>query len=391
MIIVQYQIIATVVVVVISIVWVTKKIMSKRSKKSEDSQEDGAQFSKVYYDPLQPEAFAGASRLKKKFPKKNVKKWLSGQLAYSLHKPMVRKFPTRKYKTSGPNEMWQMDLMEMIPYSKVNAGQKYILTCIDAYSRFAYAEPVKAKNAKAMTVAITKMMKANTPRHVQTDLGKEFYNSLVQNFFKQRNINHYSVHSQFKAALVERFNRTLRERLNRFFTYQGSKKWVKALPQIIDAYNHSTHRSLPKGKRPVDLYETTFHLGEWEEQDKETNTKRRRKNLHPIGTLVRISRISIDPFRKNFDQNWSEEIFRVAKQDKSDIPVMYILKDLNNEVIQGKFYHDELQDIGNTLPIIARVEKIIRTKGAGKNKQYLIKWHGYDESHNSWITRDKFT
>lgn len=345
-------------------------------------------FSKVYYDPSQPEGFAGAAPLKKRFKSSKavtVKKWLAKQPAYSLHKPMKRRFPTRKYKTSGLNDLWQMDLMEMIPYSRINGGYKYILTCIDVYSRFARAEPVKSKTGNSVAEAVKKMLadeKDHPPTNIQTDLGKEFYNKHVKSIFAKYNINHYSVFSQFKAAVVERFNRTLRERLNRLFTYKGNKKWIEALPQIIDAYNHSAHRSL-KGKRPIDLLDND--LNEWASQNNESNVNKRRKSIYPIGTLVRISRISQSPFRKNFDQNWSEEIFRVTAVDTKDIPIMYTLKDMNDELIQGKFYHEELQDVGDSLPKVFRIEQIIRTKGKGKDKQYYVKWFGYDSSRNSWI------
>ena len=89
------------------------------------------------------------------------------------------------------------------------------------------------------------MLKKNKkPHHVQTDLVKEFYNKSVRSLFKKYDINHYSVHSQFKAALVERFNRTLRERLTRYFTRTGKKVWYGVLPKIVNAYNHSSHRAL---------------------------------------------------------------------------------------------------------------------------------------------------
>jgi len=113
--------------------------------------------------------------------------------------------------------------------------------------------------------------------------------------------------------------------------------------------------------------------------------------LYKVGDFVRISRLSISPFRKNFDQNWSEEVFRIAAIDQSDFPVMYLLQDINDEIIQGKFYHQELQQIGDQLPSVYRIEKIIRTRGKGKHKQYFVKWLGYDNSRNSWIREDQFT
>ena len=362
-------------------------LMSRKKEKEQDEN----QLAKVYYDPSEPAGFAGASRLQKKFPKTNVKKWLATQPTYTLHKPMRRKFTTRMYKTSGPDELWQMDLMEMIPYAKINAGNRYILTCIDVFSRFARAEAVKTKDATTVCKAIQKMLvKTTPPRHVQTDAGKEFYNKTVQNLFHKHKINHYTVQSQFKAAVVERFNRTLRERLNRFFTHQRNKKWTIVLPKIIYAYNHASHRSL-KGKCPVDLYvNDPNNLNDWLDQEKVTNVVRKRQTLFPVGALVRISRISNSPFRKNFDQNWSEEVFRIASLDKVNKPVMYVLKDVaTDEIIEGKFYHEELQDVGDSLPNVYRIEKIIRTKGKGEHKQYLVKWYGFNASRNSWISKDQ--
>ena len=173
-----------------------KKTVKEKVPDETQLAEDETQLAKVYYDPSQPEGYAGASRLKKKFPKANVKKWLATQPTYTLHKPMKRKFTTRMYKTSGPNELWQMDLMEMIPYARINAGNRYILTCIDVFSRFARAEAVKTKDAVTVCAAVRKMLNKNIyPRHVQTDLGKEFYKKTVQNLFRKHKINHYTVQS----------------------------------------------------------------------------------------------------------------------------------------------------------------------------------------------------
>jgi len=364
-------------------------LMGKRKIVKE---KDESQLAKVYYDPSEPAGYAGASRLQKRFPKTDVKKWLATQPAYTLHKPMKRKFATRAYKTSGADDLWQMDLMEMIPYAKINGGNRYILTCIDVFSRFARAEAVKTKDAITVCAAIRKMLaQKSSPRHVQTDAGKEFYNKSVQALFKKHKIIHYTVQSQFKAAVVERFNRTLRERLNRFFTHQRNKKWLLVLPKLIHAYNHASHRSL-KGKSPVDLYvNDPNNLNDWlHQQQKDTNVRKRRQTLYSVGSLVRISRISTSPFRKNFDQNWSEEIFRIASVDKASKPVMYVLKDVaTDEHIEGKFYHEELQDVGDSLPNVYRIEKIIRTKGKGEHKQYFVKWYGFNDSRNSWITKDQ--
>ena len=361
----------------------TRAIPMKHKKKNSTLLAD------TYYNPSDPAAFAGVSKLKKKFPNVDVTSWLASQPTYTLHKPMLRRFPTRKYRSSGPNHLWQMDLMEMIPYASVNKGYRYILTCVDVFTRFARAEPIKAKDGGKVAVAIEMMLKNagkdKKPIHIQTDLGMEFYNKIVQEVFKKHKIRHYSVHSQYKAAVVERFNRTLREKLNRYFTHHGKKTWLSVLPDIINAYNNTSHRGIG-GKKPVDV---TNDLNFWLSQENITS-KRAANRIYAVNTLVRISRLSNNPFRKNFDQNWSEEIFKIHAIDKRDNPVMYILQDLKGEIIQGKFYRQELQVVDKNLPKVYRIEKIIRTRNKGKHKQYLVKWYGYDDSHNSWISDSAF-
>ena len=100
---------------------------------------------------------------------------------------------------------------------------------------------------------------------------------------------------------------------------------------------------------------------------------------------VRISNISVTHhFNKNFDQNWSDEVFRIISIDTKVLPTMYIIEDDHHNVIEGKFYKAELQAIHGR-PNVYRIEKILATKGTGVYKQYFVKWHGYSSEHNTWI------
>ena len=284
---------------------------------------------------------------------------------------MRKRFPTRPYRTTGINDLWQMDLMEMIPYSKINKGFKYILACIDVFSRFGSAIAIKTKSAAEMSEAVQKLFSLNHPVNLQTDAGKEFYNSKVKSVLDSLKINHYSVYTPNKAAVVERFNRTIKDRLKKYFVAQGNKTWITVLPKIISSYNHSPHRGL-NGLRPVDVTSKNESKILKVKMSKMVPPK---KILYKIGDFVRISKYNASPFIKNFDQNWSDEVFQITNISKKYSPVMYVIKDYENNEIVGKFYEPELQVI--PYPDTFRIEKILKTKGVGKHKQYYVKWHGY--------------
>jgi len=48
--------------------------------------------------------------------------------------------------------------------------------------------------------------------------------------------------------------------------------------------------------------------------------------------------------------------------------------------INGSFYEEELQKVKDKNAFL--VEKILNRK----NNQVLVKWSGFDSSHNSWIS-----
>ena len=64
---------------------------------------------------------------------------------------------------------------------------------------------------------------------------------------------------------------------------------------------------------------------------------------------------------------------------------MYKIKDYDGEELQGTFYEKELQRIikhNDTYEI----EKILKKRGKGKNVKYLVKWLGYPNKFNSWVS-----
>ena len=114
-----------------------------------------------YYDPEQSASFGGLHRLSKALGKsqRQVEQWAASQPTYTLHKPARKRYLTRPYRTKGVDYQWQADLVEMIPYARDNMGFKYILTAIDIFSRYAWAQALKNKTPAEVVRALTIIFK----------------------------------------------------------------------------------------------------------------------------------------------------------------------------------------------------------------------------------------
>ena len=176
-----------------------------------------------YYDPRQPGSLGGVTSFAGtlKLPVKKARELLRKDFGYTLHKPRRRRFPTLPVLVFNIDEQWVVDLVEVQNISKYNKGMRYLLMVIDAFSKFAWVEPIKSKTRKAVTEAFEKILKRSKgrkPINLQTDDGKEFRNSTFAALMKKKNIHHFSTSGDTKASIVERFNRTFKERLYRYFT-----------------------------------------------------------------------------------------------------------------------------------------------------------------------------
>jgi len=332
---------------------------------------------KIYFDPKNPGSFGGVRNLanEAKVDKATAREWLSQQDAYTLHFPIRHKFKRRKTLAYGVNELWQMDLVDMQKYAKENRGFRYILTIIDVMSRFLRAVPVKNKTAGAIVDALKTVLKRAKPKNIQTDDGTEFFNAKMRSLFKKHNIHHYSTKSGQKVAVLERAHRTLRTRMQRYFTKKNSHRYTNVLSDLVDSYNKTPHSA--HGMKPADI----TVKDEPELYKRLYNQTQISKFRFKVGDLVRISKAQ-RLFRKGYLAGWTEEVFKITTRYPTN-PQTYIISDLRGREIDGRFYAQELQKIAE--PEFWAIEKILKTTGKGPSRRVFVKWVGFDDSFNSWI------
>ena len=140
-------------------------------------------------------------------------------MSYTLHKPVRKRFPRNKTIVFYIDELWQMDLCDTSNIKQYNDGATFILTIIDVFSKVAFARALKDKKGPTVLSAFTNVLEESNrkPSKVQTDAGVEFTNRAFKAALKRQDIHFYVTFSENKAAVVERFNRTLKARMWRYF------------------------------------------------------------------------------------------------------------------------------------------------------------------------------
>ena len=291
------------------------------------------------------------------------------QRANELHRQIIRKFKKRRVYSSFRDNIWGVDLADMQSLSKYNKGIKYLLCAIDLFSKYAWVVPIKDKKGTSIVNAFQKIIsKERKPNKIWVDQGSEFYNQSLKDFLKINNIEMYSTYNEGKSAVVERFIRTLKNKIFKHMTAISKNVYFDVLDDIVNKYNNTVHRTIKM--KPIDV--TSDSYAEYNEDSNEKYLK------FKAGDCLRISKYK-SIFAKGYTQNWSEEVFIISKIKKA-VPSRCVISDLDGEKIARSFDEKELQ---KTSQEKFRIEKVIKKKG---DKLY-VKWKGYDVSFNKRINK----
>ena len=168
-------------------------------------------------------------------------------------KPPMRNYPTKKIVYNFVDEIWSIDLADMIDYKvSNNKGFRYIFIVIDNFSKYLWAIPLKNKYSQTITNEFSNILTTSKrkPLKLESDRGTEFYNSIFQNFLKSKNTQHYSRYTDKGPSIAERVIRTVRNLLKKPVFEKGNADWLSELPSIIKQYNNTIHHSIKM--KPID-------------------------------------------------------------------------------------------------------------------------------------------
>jgi hypothetical protein len=325
---------------------------------------------------------------------------------YTLHRRVVRNYRHLPTLAAGLHTEWQADLSDFQRIRRANQGYSYLLVCIDMLSRQIFVQPVKSKHGERMVEAFEKIFLRSkyVPWKLVTDEGKEFTGHKVQQYFASKEMKHFCMYTspRFHAGMAERANRSIKERLYRYFTHRGTQRWVDVVQKIVDAINESPNSSLD-GMRPCDV---TFKNAEAvrlqlkHKAETKLNKRTYRRAKFAVGDKVRIEKRK-HIFEKGYLPNFTDQCFIIDAVRTERIPVTYKLKTEEGNIVKGWFYAQDLCLV--VLPELAKrkkgknaadgtkddpiyeIEKILRNRTKDGVQYCYVKWKGYSSQHNSWI------
>jgi hypothetical protein len=258
--------------------------------------------------------------------KSDVKDWYDKQNINQIFK----KF---NFKSNIPFNVHQpgriaCDLIDLTLYSRKNSGYRFILSCIDMMSRFAWAFPIKKKSPDEILTHLVKL-----PLEILTvDAGREFMGS-VKRYCKENNIKIYLANprdnTKGRTALVEGFNFSLQRILfkvmkssSTFENIHQRLRWVDDLDSVVANYNDDKEfgRQFAKDKPIID-------------------------NLK-IGDNVRILK-KRDIYHKGVrNSDWSDEVFSIFMRDGAK----YKLLNSDFEIVELSYLPRQLLKVESFSP-----------------------------------------
>ena len=166
--------------------------MAKRRQRPKKKKEN---LLSTYTDPRAPGALGGLRRFARaqRLSQAQARDALRKSLAFTLHRPPRRRFKMAPVMVLNIDQQWVADLVEMQRYWRQNRGVRYLLTVIDVLSKYAWVRPIKRKTGAELLKAFESIVaEGRRPQTLQTDKGKEFYNTTLQRWLKQEDIRHFS-------------------------------------------------------------------------------------------------------------------------------------------------------------------------------------------------------
>ena len=210
------------------------------------------------------------------------------------------------------NEVWQMDIFDLSRYYLFNKHYRYLLACVDVFSRKAYVQPMLNKDDESVKKALITIFKDTKPESILSDHDSSFMSKTVQSYLSSLriplNVNALSDHHAL--GIIDNFALRIKTILTAMFLKNKSTNWINSIQNIVRHYNNRPHSSLndisPNEATKDTNKEMVFNIN----IDKKRNIKT--VSDLKVGDKVRKNILFQHKLSKGTDPKWSDKVFTVA-------------------------------------------------------------------------------
>uniref|UniRef100_A0A914HGS8 RNA-directed DNA polymerase n=1 Tax=Globodera rostochiensis TaxID=31243 RepID=A0A914HGS8_GLORO len=165
-----------------------------------------------------------------------VRACISCRICAHNRKPRANEPPLRTVQTTEPLELVCIDILSIGP---AESGNRYILVCIDHFTKYLVATPIPTKSKESIAKAFVRdfILVLGTPKTLHSDQGKEFVNETLSEITSMLGVNKTTTAGYDPQAngITERANQTLLNMLRKSTASHWS--WDERLPFITFSYN----------------------------------------------------------------------------------------------------------------------------------------------------------
>ncbi len=241
------------------------------------------------------------------------------------------------FVATGPLQQFQVDVIYM-PKAWFNGGYKYILSCVDVFTKKGDMIPLKERDSTSSTKAMSMILSnLGIPKTIYSDKGSEFNNADFLKLMKKHDIE--VIFAIGHAPFVEAFNKTMKNRMYKYMSLYDIDEWYKIIPEVLDGYNSTPHTVT--GIAPIDV--TEKNSGDVLIKLLKRKKKKTYEDIKE-GDQVRVP--VINKVQKGYKDQWTYELKPVEK-------------DLHNGLykVGGQLHARKDLKLVNTTTLIKRPEK----------------------------------
>ena len=329
------------------------------------------------YDSVE-ELYRKSKPFNKKLKKEDVRTWLKNQSTHQ--QTTIKKIKKRESLPiySDSNYAYQIDLTFLPKYKYENNNYYVIFTAININSRYAYAYYSKDKTEESILKMLNEWHKNVDIETITMDNGSEFTDKKIIKWFESNNIATFYTSNSHKLGIVNRFHRTLKEKLLKYFIANDNVKWLNVIDKIIKNYNNTRHTGIynftpSEASKPLIQ---SFIINKKIEKTNEINKllDEDEDEIFNIGDVVRV-KIKANTFDK-MKAKYTENLYKIKIIYKNSVDLEDLEGDIYKDIRKADII--KIKDNQNYKPIVNKtiVEKEYKTnrklKSDGLNTENII-------------------